>query len=425
MPQRIGELLVAQGLVTDQDLRDVLVYARQRSMRLCSALVAKGRLLPDDASRALADQHGVHAALVKHLDGRDMTLATKLPPQLARDLVALPLALARDGAMVVCVRDPGPGSIVALEAATGRRIILAVAVECLLSPLVQDVYAPGPGPDIDDGFDVDLDSAVDHVPPVDPLDTSTMQLVDLDDHGVEKDHFQSTGGDRNRVGPAFFPVGTEPGTLPPTPPVGGGTGRRTTGPMAALPAAETGRASRSTGQLSALAGVAPPPLVPPRSLALDPTLVALVTADSRDAVMDTLIAYLRHRFACGLVFVIKDGMALGVDGFATSAIADAVEALVVPLNQPSVLRAAYDKAASFIGAPPTASVIQDRMFKVLGSTPDRVVVVPIKIKERVVNLIYGHDARRCTLEEAAVELGTVADAAEEAFVRIILEAKGA
>jgi hypothetical protein len=420
--QRIGELLVAQGLVTDQDLRDVLVYARQRSMRLCSALVAKGRLLPDDASRALADQHGVHAALVKHLDGRDMTLANKIPTKLARELVALPLALARDGAMVVCVRDPGPGSIVALESATGKRIIQAVAVECLLSPLVQDVYATGPGPEIealDDGFDVDLDSGVEHQPQADLLDTGTLQLVDLDDRGVEKDHSQS-----GRGGPAFFPVGTEPGTMTPPPPLG--PGKRITGPMTALPLPDPpSRPSRTTGQLSALAGVAPPPIELPRMIALDPALVSLAAADTRDAVIDTLIAYLRHRFACGVVFVIKDAMALGLAGYAIDVAPDTFEALVVPLNQPSVLRSAHDKGASFVGAPPTGSVIQDRMFKVLGSVPDRCVVVPIKIKERVINLIYAHDPRRCTIEEAAIELGTVADAAEEAFVRIILEAKGA
>ena len=53
----------------------------------------------------------------------------------------------------------------------------------------------------------------------------------------------------------------------------------------------------------------------------------------------------------------------------------------------------------------------------------QVVVVPVKIKERVVNLLYAHGARNATLEAAAIELGTLADAAEEAFVRIILDGK--
>ncbi len=447
MPQRIGELLVAQGLVTDQDLRDVMVYARQRSMRLCSALVAKGRLLPDDASRALADQHGVHAALVKHLDGRDLALATSLQARLARELVALPLALSRDGAMVVCVRDPGPGTIIKLEQATGRRIILAVAVECLLSPLVQDVYALAPGRGLvgdalaaePDGFDVDLDDDVGEGHPldlgggalVDPLGGDGLQLVDLDDHGVSKAPAEAQSGERARGGPAFFPVGTEPGTLPPPPPPGDPRARRPSAPLLAMPLPDVPRRpSRATAQLAAVSRAAPAaaepaiePEPPARTLGLDPALVSLAAADHRDMVVDTLVAYLRHRFAAGVLFVVKDGMALGVDGFAPGVAPETVQALVVPLNQPSVLRAAHDQGASFVGAPTLGSVIQDRMFKILGGAPDRCVVVPITIRDRIVNLVYAHDARRSTLEEAAVELGTVADAAEEAFVRIILESK--
>jgi hypothetical protein len=70
--------------------------------------------------------------------------------------------------------------------------------------------------------------------------------------------------------------------------------------------------------------------------------------------------------------------------------------------------------------------VQDRFFKLFGGLPpQKVVVVPVAIKKRVVNLLYGHAPRHGSVEEAAIELGTLAAAAEEAFVRIILEAKNA
>jgi len=366
---RIGELFVRDGLATEADVSEALAYGRQQRMRLASALVTLGRVSADDASRALAEQHGVPAALTKHLAGRDLALAALLPTDVAWALGALPIATARgNDALVVCVRDPVPSAITTIERATGRPVVLAVAVEVMLMALIDESYS------VPESVDVDLDTG-----PVDAdgLDLGSLQLVDLDDRAVSKDHSQSD----LRV------------------------------------------PSRTSGIMPA---VAPPPDPEARTLALDPALLAITAATSRDQVIDALLGYLRHRFAAGVVFVCRDRLALGQAGFGSDVVAEAVASLVVPLGQPSVLRLAHDQAARFAGAPPpaTASPIQDRFFKLFGAPPAEVAVVPVTIKKRVVNLLYGHDPRRATIEEAANELGTLAAAAEAAFVKIILEAKG-
>jgi hypothetical protein len=140
-------------------------------------------------------------------------------------------------------------------------------------------------------------------------------------------------------------------------------------------------------------------------------------------VIEALLGFLRHRFELAVVFVVRDGMALGSAGFGTSLSDDAIGALVVPLNQPSVLRVAHDRIASYVGGTGESSMVQDRMFRLFGGVPTRLTVVPVAIKERVVNLVYAHGARAVSIEDAAGELGTLAMAAEEAFVRIILETK--
>lgn len=386
VPDRIGDILVRNGLVSEADVRDAIAVARDRRMRLASALVTLGRLSIDDASRALAEQHGVPAALEKHLAGRDLVLADLLPQQLAWSLGALPIAVSRGkDALVICTRDPVPSAVTTLERATGRPVMLAVAVEIAILPLIEDAYAAP------DEVEVDLDTG-----PVETaeqheisLDPANLQLVDLDDHSVSKDHSQV-----DLRTPSNDP-----------------TGHRTTGPFRATTA-------------SIPAQVEPPA----RTLALDPALVAITAAETRDDVVDALLAYLRHTFRAGVVFSCKEGLALGQAGFGNDVVADTVGSLVVPLSQPSVLRVAHDRVASFAGPPgsETASTVQDRFFKLFGGLPpQKVVVVPVTIKSRVVNLLYGHGPRYGSVEEAAIELGTLADAAEEAFVRIILENKNA
>jgi hypothetical protein len=384
---RIGEILVRNGVVSEADVRDAIAVARQRRMRLASALVTLGRLSIDDASRALAEQHGVPAALEKHLSGRDLALADLLPQQLAWSLGALPLAVSRgNDALVVCTRDPVPSAITTLERATGRSVMLAVAVEIVLLPLIQDTYA------VPEEVEVDLDTG-----PVETLeqqeialDPANLQLVDLDHHGVSKDHSQV---DMH------------------------------------IPSLDHSGRHHVTGPFRAMTPAIPAQVEPPaRTLALDPALVAITAAESRDEVVDAMVAYLRHTFRAGVVFSCKDGLALGQAGFGNDVVADTVTSLVVSLSQPSVLRVAHDRVASFAGPPgsETASTVQDRFFKLFGGLPpQKVVVVPVAIKGRVVNLLYGHGPRHGSVEEAAIELGTLSDAAEEAFVRIILEAKNA
>jgi hypothetical protein len=399
MPPRIGDILVREGLVTIGDVQEALALVRRQPMRLASALVELGRLSSDDASRALAQQHGVPAALAKHLSGRDLALAELVPATLARSLGALPLAVQRnEGALVVCVRDPGPAAIAALEKASGRSVMVAVAVEVALLPLIDETYphrTEQSEPGIPVEFDVDIDTGP--VASEDTLDVGSFQLVDLDHQAVSKDPSQSSPGMRM---PGFFPVGTEPAGAAPRQ-------QRTTNTM---------QAQRSTGPMAALEL--------PRTLQLDPAIEAIRAADTRDEVVDALIAFLRHRFHAAVVFSVKEGLALGQAGFGSDTIGDAVQSLAIPLAQPSVLRLAHDRKATFVGPPGEASVVQERFFKLFGSVPSRVVVVPIAINARILNLLYAHGPRLATPEEAAAELGTVAAAAEAAFVRIIRESKG-
>ena len=119
---RLGEMLVASGAISE----DELVVARTRQVatgtRLGTSLIELGFLGADDLARALARQHGVPAALTRHLQDRDPELAERIPGEIARDLRALAVALSRGAGgvnLVVCFRDPEPDIIAAEAEAAG------------------------------------------------------------------------------------------------------------------------------------------------------------------------------------------------------------------------------------------------------------------------------------------------------------------
>ena len=223
---RVGEILHRDGLIAAEDLATALADQRIAGKRVCSLLIVRGIIEPDQAARALAEQFDCAAALTKHLDNRDTSLAKLLPANIARQHFALPIGRMRDGEIVICVRDPKPQMQAAFERILQKPVLITVAAAHTLEPLIDLTYAPvvtqdfgvrfarpssqpanvpqppapqafaagtvrQPSPDTSDGvvgeeFDVDLDSVPNQVPDEMPAEFS---LVDLDDAGVDKSDF--------------------------------------------------------------------------------------------------------------------------------------------------------------------------------------------------------------------------------------------
>jgi hypothetical protein len=206
------------------------------------------------------------------------------------------------------------------------------------------------------------------------------------------------------------PAATPPTTLRPTAPV--------TPPPATAPPAPP--AAAPPAPVAAPVPAAPPP----RTLALEAALAAIEAADSRDRIGEALRDVLRGEFACGLVLVCRQDLALGWKGFAPDE--GGLESIALPLMVPSVLRAAYQARATAL-APPSAEgkLLDERLWKLLGVEPPRAALVsPIAINDRVVNLVYAHPRAGAEPTPAALAGVTrLAAAAAAAYVRLIQQAK--
>lgn len=153
---------------------------------------------------------------------------------------------------------------------------------------------------------------------------------------------------------------------------------------------------------------------------------AMAVAQNRDEVAEAITNYLRATCGVGLVLIVQHEVAMGWKGFGPAIGAEDIDALAIPLAAPSILKTAYDERELYRGAPSRESGALDlQLFERLrAQPPQEVIVVPILIRDRVVNLILGHAADGGALpDRVSMGLGTLARSAAAAYVRLIQEAK--
>lgn len=360
---RLGELLSEAGAIGPAQVAEALAIQRASRCRLGAALVALGHVDVDAVTRALARQHGVLAALSRHIEQRDPALAAALPAPLAIGLGALPIAWSRTAAglsLVVCFRDPWPEHVAEVARVCGHPVIASVACERAIAQALAQAYpgdvVPDAGvPDHISAVDVDFDE------PSQPR--LELDLVELDDGRVQRDHSQAEIPTRTRAAP------------------------------------------------------------PTGAIALDLAIAGMLVADASDRVADLAAAYLRGAWRGAVILIVREGLALGHRGFGGTLTAAAVESLVVPLAQPSVLAAVHDSKKPFAGEPPPGGVAQDRFLRVFAEHAGKpIAVVPVTVRERVVSLIFAI-APTGPLIESVAGVGRLATAMADGYDRLIREAR--
>lgn len=402
VPPKIGQVLMEAGRLSSADLERGLAAQRTSGLRLASTFVQLGLISGDEAARALARQHGLPAALDRHLAGRDTSLASRLTAEVARTLGVLPVALSRGGEglnLVLCMRDPTPPIIADLRAVTQMPIIPSVACEVVLRREIEVSYPRAESEASDDSIDIDIDASSQPFPQIGQVDE--MSLVDLDDKSVVKDHSQNT-------------------TITGSVPVMERFADRRSGVQQAVRPGDI--PTRANVDVDAMSVPAPGP---GRVLRLDEAIKGLAIATDPERVADIAVDCLRGLWRGGLVMQVKDRekLALGQHGFGGSVTEGNVESIVVPLDQPSVLRTAHDDRRPFAGEATISSTIQDRFLRLFAELNSKTLsVAPVLVRNRPVALLFGI-APIGSLPETSAALATLAHAMGEAFLRIILASK--
>ena len=104
---RLGELLVAGGLLTTDQVEQALRAQVMWGARLGTILIELGFVDLDTLSGALGEQHGLPAALARHFERVDRELQLLLHPDVAQRFNCIPLLrVGADRNVVIAATGP-------------------------------------------------------------------------------------------------------------------------------------------------------------------------------------------------------------------------------------------------------------------------------------------------------------------------------
>jgi hypothetical protein len=150
-------------------------------------------------------------------------------------------------------------------------------------------------------------------------------------------------------------------------------------------------------------------------------------ATQRDQIGDVFCDFAVGRFDAIVVFLVRDGNALGWHGrVAGSRPLTPIDQISLPLGPASAFQIAHDGMRVYHGPVPTpVHPTENRLWEALGTPPPLdVLVAPILVKQRVVNLVYAHGADGSPLPDTdAAELAELAVRASDAYVRLIKKSR--
>ncbi|MFQ5631984.1 MAG: hypothetical protein ACE5I1_24705, partial [bacterium] len=146
----LGEFLVERGVITDEQLRLALQYQHENGFRLGHALIELGFISERKMIQALSEQLGVQYVNLPsyRLDEDALEL---VPPEMARNLLALPLFRIQNRLTVAMSNPLDIFAIDALTRATKMKIEPVVSFEQEIKSALDKYYSPENALSLPDG----------------------------------------------------------------------------------------------------------------------------------------------------------------------------------------------------------------------------------------------------------------------------------
>jgi hypothetical protein len=432
---KLGEMLVRDGCVSREQLDRALARQAQEGGRLGTILVEMGFIDADALTVYLGLELGIPIATGATFERAKRAAVRLLTPAQARHYRCIPL-IVQDRQLIAAMDDPHDMQILdELYRVTGYRVLPRVAPEIRIFYYLERYYGIPRPPRL-----AALGDSVRGRPPsraaaarlpAPPLPG----LPPLTEAPAPQPPNRPLAVMRPPSAPAVPrpPSGTAAATAesagPPSP-----EGLALTSDAedlvitleadAADQAEEAPQASFEATQMSPAEVPSPEPPAVVQPLARDEVTAALASATRRGDVADVMIAYAVGLFDVVALCVMRDNMAFGWKAVGPELDRERIEALLIPLDAPSMFQCAMHKDNLFHEAP-LPGTLHTYLYRVLRcQPPSRATVAVISIGKRVVNFLYGHRHGREDLSEAELaELRAVCQAASEAYVRLIAASK--
>lgn len=177
------------------------------------------------------------------------------------------------------------------------------------------------------------------------------------------------------------------------------------------------------------AAPAPPPAVPAgpslneRPLPVAEASERLAEVGDKDEVARLACRAALSSFKRCVIFIVREGMAIGWDGLGEGLSAEKAQTIMIPLGSPSLLQSAHDSGSTYLG-PAEKTMVNDRLIKILGGEPPvNALVVPILLGSKVINLLYCDDGPGSSLQGEVSDMQILGSACARAYQQLISRAK--
>jgi hypothetical protein len=136
-----GQVLRAEGLLTPEQLDDVLRDAQETGERIADVVLARGLATEYDLAKALVRQLSLPYLSPKSYDAPKEALAA-LPATIVHQRRVLPLDVFGDVLLIATYCELEPQAVAELEADTGKRLACVISLKSDLEAALNDRYPP-------------------------------------------------------------------------------------------------------------------------------------------------------------------------------------------------------------------------------------------------------------------------------------------
>jgi hypothetical protein len=162
-----------------------------------------------------------------------------------------------------------------------------------------------------------------------------------------------------------------------------------------------------------------PAVMPPKPVQPSAAAEQLDSAETRDEVVEALLALCQGFFKRVIFFIVREPWVLGWSGVGEGMDRSLAATLRIPVDQPSVFQTVTRDKTVFVGRFGPEDENQ-RFLKTIGKRPNtNAALFPLAVKSRVVNLIYGDNGAAGNVRPNLGDLMILIQRAPRAYLRII------
>lgn len=160
-----------------------------------------------------------------------------------------------------------------------------------------------------------------------------------------------------------------------------------------------------------------------KPLSLKEAANALEKVEDRDDIARILLGFALSYFKRTALLTVRSDLVFGWYGLGQNLSKQVVERIMIPLNVPSVFKLVCESCGHYLG-PFTPNPINERFLKLMGGVkPNSLFLIPILVKGRVVNILYGDNGEGKDAPFDISELLILAQKIPQAFENLIIKRK--